>query len=591
MNTQTPERKTLASWLDAFSGAMASGNADEIVALFGDTCFWRDLVAFTWNIRTMEGREAIRAMLDATLASIKPYGWAVADPIQPGAANGFISFETALGRCEGYVRLDAQGRCLTLLTALRALKGFEERGADEPRASRQPDHERRHAYDALRGAFAAGQREAAQQPYVLIVGGGHCGLGLAARLKLLGVPTLIVDRHAHTGDSWRSRYASLRLHDPSWSNQMPYLGYPDDWPVFVTKDQLGDWLDSYARSMALDIWNGTECVGAQFDSTRGQWQVRVRSVQGGDETMLHPQHLVFATGLSGEPNLPSIPGAETFVGTQCHSSAYRGSDGLSGRRVVVFGSNTSAHDICEDLFHHGAEVTMIQRSSTHVIRQQRMIEMMQSLYSKEAVARGLDVERADLQRAALPLRMMPAVFRPVMEKIAKEDDAFYQRLAAAHFKHDFGEDGLGAVGLMLRKGGGFYLDTGASELIANGSIKLKSGVEAERIERSGVVLSDGSRVEADHIVYATGFRPMQELIAKLVSPEVAQTVGRVFGYGSGLDGDPGPWEGELRNVWKPTRQPGLWFHVGNFQMARFYSRFLALQLKARFEGMATDASP
>ena len=82
---------------------------------------------------------------------------------------------------------------------------------------------------------------------------------------------------------------------------------------------------------------------------------------------------------------------------------------------------------------------------------------------------------------------------------------------------------------------------------------------------------------------------MHEQVAKLISPEVAESVGRVFGYGAGFDGDPGPWEGELRNLWKPTRQPGLWFHAGNFPMTRFYSRLLALQLKARFEGIPVDA--
>src|ERR1700743_3439354 len=117
VNTPTPERTTLASWLNAFSEAMASGNAGEIGALFREACLLRDLVAFTWTIRTVEGRDAIRAMLDARLASIKPRGWAVAEPVQPGATNGFISFETALGRCDGYVRLDSQGRCPTLLSA------------------------------------------------------------------------------------------------------------------------------------------------------------------------------------------------------------------------------------------------------------------------------------------------------------------------------------------------------------------------------------------------------------------------------------------------------------------------------------------
>ncbi|CAB3769391.1 flavin-containing monooxygenase [Paraburkholderia humisilvae] len=584
MTQQAPEATTLAAWLDAFSRAMNGANTDEVVALFGATCFWRDLVAFTWDIRTMEGRDAIRAMLDATLASIRPRGWAVAEPVRQGATDGFISFETERGRCDGYVRLDAHGRCLTLLTALREFKGFEEplrsrrATGHEPRDPGLRIHEQPMAQTAEAGA--------AKQPYVLIVGGGHCGLSLAARLKLLGVPALIVDRHARTGDSWRARYASLHLHDPVWSNHLPYLNFPDHWPVFPAKDQVGDWLASYAQIMELDIWHHTACVGAQYDAANGRWQARV--VQGGRETTLRAQHLVLATGLNGEPDIPALPGAESFAGTQRHSSAHPGGAGFNGRKVVVFGSNNSAHDICEDLFDHGADVTMVQRSSTHVIRQARVLDMMRSLYSEEAVARGLDVEQADLQRAALPMRMLPVVFRPIMEKIAREDDAFYQRLAAVGFRLDFGDDGAGIVGKYLRKGSGYYIDTGASELVANGSIKLKSGVQPIRIERSCVVLSDGSRVDADDIIYATGYRPINEVIAKLISPDVAASVGRVYGYGSGLDGDPGPWNGELRNMWKPTRQPGLWFHGGNFQMARFYSKFLALQLKARYEGLQVE---
>ncbi|MDQ7979580.1 NAD(P)/FAD-dependent oxidoreductase [Paraburkholderia sp. SARCC-3016] len=579
MTLQSPEHATLAAWLDAFSRAIASNRIDDVVALFGDTCFWRDLVAFTWDIRTMEGRDAIRAMLEATLASIRPSAWTVAEQVRPDATEGFISFETALGRCDGHVRLDAEGRCLSLLTALRELKGFEE-----------PTRHRRASGREWRddgGPVAqAAEAENAPQPYVLIVGGGHCGLGLAARLKLLRVPTLIIDRHARTGDSWRARYASLHLHDPLWWNALPYLNYPDHWPVFAPKDRVGDWLECYARIMELDIRHGAECAGAQYDAPSGRWQVRV--VRNGQETTLRPAHLVLATGLNGAPSIPSIPGAGTFAGDQCHASAYPGGDRFRDRRVAVFGSGNSAHDICEDLFRHGANVTMIQRSSTHVIRQQRVLEMLRPLYSEEALARGLDVERADLQRAALPMRMLPVVFRPMMEKFAQEDSAFYQRLAAAGFKLDAGPDGTGLVGKALRKGGGFYIDTGASELIANGSIKLKSGVEVTRIERDGIVLGDGSCLDADAIVYATGYRPINERIATLVSREVADSVGPVMGYGSGLEGDSGPWEGELRNLWKPTRQPGLWIHAGNFQMGRFYSRFLALQLKARFEKMPLD---
>jgi len=80
---------------------------------------------------------------------------------------------------------------------------------------------------------------------------------------------------------------------------------------------------------------------------------------------------------------------------------------------------------------------------------------------------------------------------------------------------------------------------------------------------------------------------MNEWARELISPEVADKVGPVWGLGSDTKGDPGPWAGELRNMWKPTQQENLWFHGGNLMQSRHYSLYLALQLKARFEGFAT----
>ena len=87
------------------------------------------------------------------------------------------------------------------------------------------------------------------------------------------------------------------------------------------------------------------------------------------------------------------------------------------------------------------------------------------------------------------------------------------------------------------------------------------------------------------IVYATGYEPMNDWSAKFISPEVAAKIGPSWGLGSNTKKDPGPWEGELRNMWKPTKQAGLWFHGGSLMQARYYSRFLALQIKARIEGI------
>jgi putative flavoprotein involved in K+ transport len=80
---------------------------------------------------------------------------------------------------------------------------------------------------------------------------------------------------------------------------------------------------------------------------------------------------------------------------------------------------------------------------------------------------------------------------------------------------------------------------------------------------------------------------MNGFVADLVSREMADKVGKVWGLGSNTTKDPGPWEGEQRNMWKPTQQEGLWFHGGNLHQSRHYSQFLSLQLKARYENIPT----
>jgi putative flavoprotein involved in K+ transport len=150
---------------------------------------------------------------------------------------------------------------------------------------------------------------------------------------------------------------------------------------------------------------------------------------------------------------------------------------------------------------------------------------------------------------------------------------------------DWGDDESGLFMKYLRRGSGYYIDVGASQLIIDGSIKLKSGVDVEEIKQHSVVLSDGSELPADLIVYATGYGSMNGWAARLISQDVADKVGRCWGLGSGTTKDPGPYEGELRNMWKPTQQENLWFHGGNLHQSRHYSLYLALQLKARFEGL------
>jgi len=400
----------------------------------------------------------------------------------------------------------------------------------------------------------------------------------------------VVDRHARPGDAWRSRYHSLYLHDPVWYDHMPYLPFPDHWPVFMSKDKIGDWLESYAQIMELDFWGGTEARGARYDDKAQEW--RVSLTRDGSEVELRPKHLVIATGMSGLPNVPRFPGASRFRGAQWHSSEYPGGAGLAGRKCVVIGANNSAHDVCADLWEHGAEVTMIQRSPTIVARSQTLMEeSLYKLYSEEALQAGLTTEKADLMLQSVPLRLLPEFHGPVWRRIAERDADFYERLRKAGFQLHFGPGGVGLFWTYLGSGSGYYVDVGASDLIASGEIKLRSPAQVRAIGESHVELADGERIEAEVIVYATGFQNMDSVAARLTSPEIAATAGRCWGFGSGTERDPGPWEGELRNMWKPTRQPGLWFHGGSLQQSRGFSRYLALQIKARMEGLAVSVYP
>ncbi len=586
MRADTPS-ETANRWLLQFGSALAAPDPAAAAGLFAADGFWRDLLAFTWNVKTLEGRDAIHAMLQANLARIGPGAWSLqGEAVETGGIiEAWFLFETALARGIGHLRLKGE-RCWTLLTTLLELKGFEERhGTTRETGVVHGAFKQRQTWLDRRAAERAAWGKTAQ-PYCVIIGGGQGGIALGARMKRLGVPTVILEKNARAGDSWRNRYRSLVLHDPVWYDHLPYLPFPDHWPVFTPKDQMGDWLESYVRIMDLDYWTSSTCLRATYDRQRAEWSVLVQ--REGQQLILRPKQLVFATGSYGPPNEIRLPGSERFAGTQYHSAAHVSGEGFAGKKCVVVGANSSGHDMCADLWEHDADVTMIQRTATTVVRSETLMEEgFEALYSESALARGVTVERADLTFASLPFRLMPGVQIPLYERIARRDADFYARLARSGFRYDFGEDKSGLMMKALRTGSGYYIDVGCSELIASGQVKVKSGVEPVALESRAVVLSDGSRLPADLVIFATGYRPMNEWVARMVSPEAAEAIGPNWGYGSGVRGDPGPWLGELRNMWKPLAHPALWFHGGNLALSRHYSLYVGLQIKARMEGLAT----
>lgn len=582
-----PADAALDAVLAQLNTALGNKNIDAVADLFQEDCYWRDLVLFSWNLRTLEGRGAIREMLAQQLSHVEPVRFtrdereAVSD--EGGLLQGWIQIDTNVARGYGHIRIQ-DGKIWTLLTTMTELKGHEEpSGARRPMGAEHGSSRERQTWLEKR------EQEAAElgyktQPYVLIIGGGQGGIALGARLRQLDVPTIIIEKNERAGDSWRKRYKSLCLHDPVWYDHLPYLPFPDNWPVFAPKDKVGDWLEMYTKVMELNYWTSTVCESARYDEQKQEWEVTV--LRDGQPVVLRPKQLVLATGMSGKPNMPRFPGQDEFRGEQQHSSQHPGPDAYRGKNVVVIGANNSAHDICAALWENGANVTMVQRSSTHIVRSDSLMDIgLGGLYSEKAVANGMTTRKADLTFASLPYKIMAQFQIPLYEQMRERDAEFYAKLEKAGFMLDWGDDGSGLFMKYLRRGSGYYIDVGACDLIIDGSIKLQSGTDVSHLEREAVVLKNGVTLPADLVVYATGYGSMNGWAADLISQDVADKVGKCWGLGSDTTKDPGPWEGEQRNMWKPTQQEGLWFHGGNLHQSRHYSQYLSLQLKARQAGL------
>jgi cation diffusion facilitator CzcD-associated flavoprotein CzcO len=578
-------REIVGSWLAGFEAAVQAGDAGAAAGMFLGSGYWRDILALTWDLRTFGGRGAIGAGLASSLPARTPSGFWLEDASpemferrsQGWTIEAFFSFETGIARCRGHVRLltDPQAgewKAWTLLTAMEDLKGHEEKAGARRRASSSP-------HGVLAGG--AGTQSSAgpdDEPEVLVIGAGQAGLTVAARLRQLDVPALVIEREARVGDNWRRRYASLVLHNQVWANHLPYLNFPSSWPAYLGKDELADWLEAYAGVMGLNVWTSAALTGARYDPQAGRWAVSVRR-EGRLVAELRPRHVVLATGVFGIPHRLELPGAAEFTGRLLHATEYAGGTPVPGVRALVVGSGSSAHDVAQDLHEAGAEVTMLQRSSTCVVSLEPGAARAYSIYRED----GAPTEDCDLVNNSFPLPLLAELHKDMTDRIAQLDDALLRGLRAAGFALDFGADGSGFLMKYHRTGGGYYINVGCSDLIVAGKIRVRQGAEIARLSGRTVHLTDGTTLGADLIVVAAGYQNMSESVRVLFGDEVAARVGPVWG----LDA-----EGEVRAMWRRTGQPGLWITGGSLQQCRPYSKYLALQIKGGQEGlMPTEDSP
>ena len=215
----------------------------------------------------------------------------------------------------------------------------------------------------------------------------------------MNVDTLIVDREERIGDNWRKRYHALTLHNQVQVNHLPYMPFPPNWPTYIPKDKLANWFEAYVESMELNFWTGTEFEGGSYDETaraldrdaapRRRQQAHHASApcRAGDRRQRHSEPARHCRPEEFRRHGACIPATMTTART-----------GRASARIVI-GTGNSGHDIAQDLHSSGAEVTLVQRSSTLVVSIEPSAQLVYAPYNEGTL------EDNDLIATSMPLKL------------------------------------------------------------------------------------------------------------------------------------------------------------------------------------------
>ena len=565
-------------WLINFNQAISSKvnkeTAIELLdALFFDDSHWRDLLALTWKIQTLSGKNNIINKVYESVLNVQAQGFLVdknrAQPREVSRADKtvievILTFENKFGKCEGIVRLYNDVQDNGKLKAWSLLTALDELNTKETKNKNLYEHN-------IKGPNWLDLRNEDKlykdrDPEVIIVGCGQAGLSIASRLKQQNIDTLIIDKHERVGDNWRKRYHSLKLHNQVHVNHLPYMPFPPTWPTYLPKDKLAGWFEYYAESMELNVWTSTTFLDAQYDENKKKWNAKIK-LSDGSIKLMRPKHIVMAIGVSSIPNRVKILGIDNFQGELMHSSDYMNGKDYKGKNVVVFGTGTSAHDVAQDLYVHGANVKIIQRSPSMVVNVEPSAQLPYQLYSE-----GLSTDDCDLITIASPLAVLKKTHQMLTEKTSKIDKPLLDKLKNVGFKLDYGQDNTGWQFKYLTRGGGYYFNVGASDLIADGKIKVIQFSDILDFTNSGIKMKSNDQFQIDLMITATGYKGQEYMIENFFGKSVRDKIGPIWGFDEGKQ--------ELRNMWMQTKQPGLWFLAGSLAQCRIFSKFLALQIKA-----------
>ncbi|KIJ23646.1 hypothetical protein M422DRAFT_39511 [Sphaerobolus stellatus SS14] len=569
---------TARAWLDTFASVLSKRDIPSLVSLFLETGWLRDNLVFTWTHRSLCGHDPITKYLSSTLPNTRITNVQLEETVQVSFSSernileAAFTFETPNAYGRGMIMLQPAGnewKALVVYMTLVDIKGHEERGSE----SGLYENHTKTWNEVLQERQAAIEKD----PHVIILGAAQSGLNVGARFRQMDIPTLLIEQSDRVGDVWRNRYPSLTLHTPNTHHSMLYTRPATNAPKFTPRDKVATMLEQYAYNQDLVIWTrSTIAPYPTYDPESKRWTVKV--IRNSKEIILHPFHIILGIGTLGKPYVPSLPGRELFSGESLHATNFKHPSLYAGKKTIVVGACQTSADICQDLATHGvASVMMVQRSSTVVASaeyiQKNNLDVLWPMHTDPLVG--------DFQAAAMPFGLFKLMSIAGSSKRVADQKEMLEGLLNAGLNVNEGPEGVGQFFLVFQRLGG--ADNGTADLIIQGKVKIKQGTEPAAFTSNGLTFKDGSTLDADVVIFATGYEPIKNTVHEIFGEDIANTVTPVWGLDE---------EGESIRGYKPSGHPGLWWAIGEFMSSRYYSKSLALQIKARELGMVgNDISP
>ncbi|KAJ7492073.1 hypothetical protein FB451DRAFT_1501505 [Mycena latifolia] len=545
----------------AISALLSEPTKSAVEVLFHVDAFWRDQVSLSWSLRTFHPTSVIletvipliqRAEIDGSSISLQEEQvLAIEFPNGVSVVRAPFTFRTCTpkSQCTAAFKLirmkNGDIKVLTVTTAIQELDAMP--------------------WQTLPLTIPVDVPPAVPKSLdVLVIGGGHGGLSISAYLKALGVNFAMVEKQPAIGDSWANRYDSTTLHTTRIFSGLPFIPFPSDYPQYVPAKLIATYYAKYVQDLQLPAYPAREAISATWDDAQAQWTVTLDGVHGTE--VVSARNIVFAVGTGGRlPIIPDFPGMDSFRGESLHSVAYTNATQWAGKRVVIVGASTTACDVAHDCSRAGADTVMVQRGPTRIYPQAHVAAVQKVFWNEER-----PVELGDVMSTEDPVVLQAALSALVLGRLKdSHDPEYYDGLRRAGFLATV--DGPVHQQIFCR-GGGHYPDIGACDAISRGEIKIKSDAKIASITPTGIAFSDGTTLDADVIVYATGFeKDSRTSAAAVVGAEQAEALEPVWG----LDR-----EGEVRGCWRPSGHDHIWFQGGELQTMRYYGKFLAMQVAA-----------